>query len=48
MSDDKRVHILAEQGDMGLWDTPVTAAEQQALNEQGKNKKEKETDNKQN
>ena len=44
MSD--RIHILAEQGDMGLWDTPVTAAEQQALNEQAKVKKD-ETENKQ-
>ena len=33
---DERVHILAEQGDLGLWDTPVTAEEQKVLNEQSK------------
>ena len=35
MGDDK-MHILCEQGDMGLWDTPVTAEEQRLLNEQAK------------
>jgi len=45
MADD-RVHILCEQGDMGLWDTPVTEAEQKVLNEQKVEKHE--TENKQN
>lgn len=45
MSDD-RVHILAEQGDLGLWDTPVTPEEQKVLNEQSKlNTKKNETEN---
>lgn len=35
MSDDK-MHIICEQGDMGLWDTPVTNEEQRLLNEQAK------------
>ena len=43
---DERVHILAEQGDLGLWDTPVSAEEQKVLNEQSKlDAKKNETDN---
>lgn len=46
---EERVHILAEQGDLGLWDTPVTAEEQKVLNEQSKlNTKKHETEDKQN
>lgn len=38
---DNNMHILCEQGDLGLWDTPVTDQEQKLLNEQAK----KETEN---
>lgn len=43
MSDNKTTHILCEQGDMGLWDTPVTHEEQKLLNE---NSNETKKDNK--